>query len=75
MTSTERKIEDIRKAFIAMPVGSCGVKWDRVVWRVSESGWIVGEEGVRKDALIHTLESAVSWMAWKRGIPMESAAA
>lgn len=63
----------IEQALEAMPVGNCGVKWDMVVWRV-ESGWIVGEQGVRKDAVVHSLESAVNWFAWKLGIEIRAAA-
>lgn len=69
MTTNEQKIEKIRETMAAMAVGSCGIKWDRVVWRISENGWIVGDIGVRKDAFVHSLESVVEWFAWKRGIP------
>lgn len=67
-TTIASKLDRIRTSLESMPVGSCGVKWDLVAWRCSEHGWIVGENGVRKDGSIHTLQSAVDWFAWKRGI-------
>ena len=67
MTINE-KLTDIRTKLEAMAVGACGVKWDCVVWRTSETGWIVGVEGVRKDAVVHTIGSAVDWFAWKRNL-------
>lgn len=69
MKTVEQKLADIRTALESMPVGNCGVKWDCMVWRV-EGGFIVGETGVRKDAFIHSIESAVEWFAWKRKLPI-----
>lgn len=68
MTLTEQKIEKIREAMLAMPVGHCGVKWDKVVWRITENGWIVGDVGVRRDGFAHSLESVVEWFSWQRGL-------
>ena len=64
MSQTER----IKEALTGMSVGFCGVKWDHLVWRVSESGWQVGELGVRRDGFVHDLESIVEHFKWKRGI-------
>lgn len=70
--TTAQKIATIRETMSSMPVGNCGVKWDRMVWRVSENGWIVGEIGVRRDAHVHSLESVVEWFCFARGIQLES---
>ena len=57
MMTINQKLEEIRTALNNMAVGSCGVKWDCVVWRISETGWIVGSEGVRTFCYLTTTEA------------------
>lgn len=58
-------VETVRHELEKMPVGNCGVRWDVVVWRVA-SGYIVGDSGVRVDGYVHSLESAVDHILWKK---------
>ena len=62
---SDAKKSRVEAALKSMAVGACGVKWDVVVWRIAENGWIVGTEGVRKDGFVHDLASVMDWFDWK----------
>lgn len=62
---SDAKKSRVADALKSMTVGACGVKWDVVVWRIAEDGWIVGTEGVRKDGFIHDFASVMDWFDWK----------
>ena len=61
LNAAMEKIERIETTLNEMAVGSCGSKWDVVVWRVTADGWKIGDR-------IYDLDSAVYAIACKRGL-------
>lgn len=54
---TKDRLELIEVALVAMLPGSCGIKFDCLVWRVSDSAWSVGRNSVSRFEF-HDLASA-----------------
>lgn len=63
-----RQAETVRETLQQMRVGFCGVKWDCLVWRMSETVWNVGESTVvTRPIQTYDLENTVKFICSVNG--------
>ena len=55
----------VADALFAMPIGNCGVKYNCLVWRISEHRWQVGFNGIRHDNEAMTITEAVRYISYQ----------
>jgi hypothetical protein len=62
MSTKEERRARIRKELQNMKIGFCGVKYDHLVWRVSEKSYQVGGKSVSVNNDLMTVDEAVAFI-------------
>jgi len=62
-TKTEKN-DRIYKVLTEMKTGHCGVKFDCLVWRISEHRWHVGMNGIDHRKESFNIDEAISYIGY-----------